>query len=89
VSSDLEPEGWQAECWSALYQPTLIVGVPWRMASISMVCWISLGFGSRNIILCFLLGIAFHWLLKKLHAKDDERLLVTFRAAKFRRHLRV
>jgi hypothetical protein len=89
VSTELEPEGWRAECWSALYSPTLIVGVPWRLASCQMVCWISLGFGTHNIILCFLLGILSHWGLKKLHKGDDERVLVTFRAAKFVRHLRV
>lgn len=89
MSSGLEPEGWRAECWSALYAPTMIVGVPWRLASISMVCWISLGFGSHNIIACLLLGVAFHWAMKKLHVDDEEFTLVAFRAAKFRRHLRV
>lgn len=54
-----------------------------------MVCWISLGFGSHNIIACLLLGVAFHWAMKKLHVDDEEFTLVAFRAAKFRRHLRV
>lgn len=67
----------------------MIVGVPWRMASIQMVCWVSLGFGTHNIIICFLLSIFSHWCLKKLHENDDEKLSVTFRAAKFVRHLRV
>jgi type IV secretory pathway TrbD component len=85
----MEPEGWRAECWSALYSPALIVGVPWRLAAGQLVCWISLGFGTHNIIACFVLGILSHWALKKLHQDDHEFLTVAFRAAKFVRHLRV
>jgi type IV secretory pathway TrbD component len=88
VSTTHEPEGWQAECWSALYEPAMLVGVPVMMAFIHGLLWVELAFICHNLIFIPIWFLS-HWGLKKLHDKDPERLAVVLRSAKFVRHMRV
>lgn len=89
MSSEYEPEGWRAECWPALYLPTMLVGVPWKLAFGNALLWVEVGFVSHNLIMSLIVGMLFHALLKRLHKDDPEFLAVTFRSTKFARHFRV
>lgn len=85
-----EPEGWRAECWPALYQPVLLVGVPWRLAVGQFMCgWVPFGFATGHPFVAVLMAILTHWGLKKLHDGDPEFLAIAWRSLWIRRHWRV
>lgn len=93
-----EPEGWRAECWPALYQQTLFIGVPWRLAvGQMMVGWVPFGFAIGHPFVCLGMGILSHLFLRKLHKgsksrnepDDPEAVTIAFRAIRFGGHWRV
>lgn len=90
MSGGQEPEGWRAECWAALYKPTLFIGVPWRLAvGQFLVGWVPFGFAIGHPFVCVAMGVLTHILLRRLHRDDPEFIAIAFRTIRFGGHWRV